>query len=215
MRQSDERLIAEYAAAAGEYDRKWKSYVDATIRETLARLDLRGDERVLDVGCGTGELLRQIGARYPGAKLAGIDPVAPMLEVARRKLPPGVDLRTGWANGLPWPDGSFDVVVSCNVFHYVTHPVPALSEMSRVLAPAGKIVITDWCDDYLACRLCSVYLRWTGAAFHKIYRAGECEDLFRDAGYATRIERYKISWLWGLMTASAVRASPAAGAARS
>jgi ubiquinone/menaquinone biosynthesis C-methylase UbiE len=206
MRQSDERLIAEYGAAAGQYDRKWKSYVDATIRETLARLELRGGERVLDVGCGTGELLRQIGVRHPDAKLAGIDPVAPMLAVARSKLPAEVDLRVGWADGLPWPDASFDVVVSCNVFHYVTNPGPALAEMSRVLAPRGRILITDWCDDYLACRLCSLYLRWTGAAFHKIYRAGECESLFRVAGYSTEIERYKISWLWGLMTATAVRA---------
>ena len=206
MRQSDERLIAEYSAAAQSYDRRWRFYVDATIRETLARLDLRGDERVLDVGCGTGALLRRINERYPDAKLAGIDPVAPMLAVARGKLPAGVDLQVGWADGLPWADASFDVVVSCNVFHYVSNPAPALREMSRVLAPGGRIVITDWCDDYLACRLCSVFLRWTGAAFHKIYRAGECRQLFTDAGYSTRIERYKINWLWGLMTASAVRA---------
>ncbi len=79
MRRSDERLIAEYAAAAEEYDRKWKFYIEATVRETLARLALRGDERVLDVGCGTGALLREVDSRYPGAKLAGIDPVAPML----------------------------------------------------------------------------------------------------------------------------------------
>jgi ubiquinone/menaquinone biosynthesis C-methylase UbiE len=215
MRRSDERLIAEYAAAADEYDRKWKFYIEATVRETLARLALRGAERALDVGCGTGSLLGEIGARYPGAKLAGIDPVAPMLAVARTKLPAGVDLRTGWADGLPWPDASFDVVVSCNVFHYVSNPAPALQEMSRVLAPGGRIVITDWCDDYLACRLCSLYLRWTGAAFHKIYSAGECKDLFADGGYSTRIERYKISWLWGLMTATAVKAVPGEAAARS
>jgi len=206
MRQSDRRLIAEYGAVAGDYDRKWKSYVEATIRETLARLELRGDERVLDVGCGTGELLRQIGVRHPGAKLAGIDPVPAMLAVARGKLPAAVDLQVGWADGLPWQASRFDVVVSCNVFHYMTNPSPALAEMSRVLRPGGRIVITDWCDDYLACRLCSHYLRWTGAAFHKIYSAGECEGLFADGGYTTRIERYKISWLWGLMTATAVRA---------
>ena len=162
---------------------------------------------MLDVGCGTGELLRQIGARYPGAKLAGIDPVAPMLTVARGKLPPGVDLEAGWADGLPWPDASFDVVVSCNVFHYVTNPGPALAEMSRVLAPHGRIVITDWCDD-ISRAGCAALPALTGAAFHKIYRAGD-ESLFSAAGYSTGIERYKISWLWGLMTASAVRAAPA------
>lgn len=203
MKKSDQRLIAEYSAAAADYDRRWKFYVDATVRETLARLELRGDERVLDVGCGTGVLLEEIRARYPKAKLSGIDPAAPMLAVARSKLPADIDLRVGWANGLPWPDGSFDVVVSCNVFHYVTQPMPALREMSRVLAPNGRMVITDWCDDYLACRLCSLYLRWKGAAFHHIYSARECDALFRDIGFGASIQRYKISALWGLMTATA------------
>ena len=128
-----------------------------------------------------------------------------MLAVAQAKLPPNVELRTGWADALPWPDGSFEVVVSCNVFHYVSHPIPALGEMARVLAPGGMMLITDWCDDYLACRLCSLYLRWSGAAFHKIYSAQECEQLLSNVGYAARIERYKISWLWGLMTVTARR----------
>jgi ubiquinone/menaquinone biosynthesis C-methylase UbiE len=170
----------------------------------MSRLKLRPTDRVLDVGCGTGELLSRIAAKYPQARLAGMDPVPEMLDVARRKLSPAVDLRLAWANKLPWPDGSFDVVVSCNMFHYITKPVEAVREMERVLVPGGQIVITDWCDDYLACRLCNVYLRLTSRAHYKTYRQSECEGLLRDAGHAeARIERYKISWLWGLMTAIA------------
>ena len=90
--------------------------------------------------------------------------------------------RVGWANELPWPEASFDVVVSCNMFHYVTHPVAAIRGMQRVLRPGGQIVITDWCDDYLACRLCNVYLRLTSRAHYK-------------------------SWLWGLRTARATKAA--------
>lgn len=193
-------VAEEYSAAAANYDRKWRFYIDATTRETIARLQLQGSESVLDVGCGTGELLKRLHALHPRTRLAGIDPVTEMLAIARGKLPAQVDLRAGWADGLPWRDASFDLVLSCNVFHYVKHPLPALREMVRVLAPGGTIVITDWCDDYLACRVCSLYLRLTGAAFHKIYSAGECNTLFTGLGCVTRIERYKISWLWGLMT---------------
>jgi ubiquinone/menaquinone biosynthesis C-methylase UbiE len=193
-------IAEEYSAAAAEYDRRWRFYIDATARETIARLRLRGNESILDVGCGTGELLRRVRDAHPAMPLAGIDPVAEMLAIAKAKLGPEVDLRQGWADALPWADASFDAVLSCNVFHYVKHPLPALREMKRVLKPGGTIVITDWCDDYLACRLCSLYLRLTGAAFHKIYSGRECTALFADVGYTTRIERYKISWLWGLMT---------------
>jgi ubiquinone/menaquinone biosynthesis C-methylase UbiE len=205
---SPDPVIAEYSAAARDYDEKWSFYVDSTTRATLARLRMRPDDRVLDVGCGTGELLSRIAAKHPGASLAGIDPVPQMLVVARKKLSNKVDLRVGWANELPWPEGSFDVVVSCNMFHYVTHPVAAIREMQRVLRPGGQILITDWCDDYLACRLCNLYLRLTSRAHYKTYREKECLTLLHQAGHSdAEVERYKISWLWGLMTARATKAA--------
>jgi len=197
-------VVREYADAARDYDDKWAFYVDATTRQTMARLSLEPTDRVLDVGCGTGELLARLAAKYPDARLAGLDPVPDMLEVAKRKLSDKVDLRVGWANELPWPDASFDIVVSCNMFHYITHPVEAIQEMERVLRPGGRIVITDWCDDYLACRVCNLYLRLTNRAFYKTYRHAECLELLHAAGYGDiQLERYKISWLWGLMTATA------------
>ena len=206
MKILDDPVVREYAGAAEDYDEKWSFYVEATTRETLKRLPMSEDGRVLDVGCGTGELLSRIARKYPQARLAGIDPVAEMLAVARKKLPQGVDFRVGYANALPWPDDSFDVVVSCNMFHYVTHPVPAILEMTRVLKPGGKLVITDWCDDYLACRLCNIYLRITNRAYYKTYRQHECLELLAAAGHPhVHIERYKISWLWGLMTAVVVK----------
>ena len=195
-------VVAEYARAAEHYDEKWAFYVEATTRETLRRLPMTPAARVLDVGCGTGELMRRLRAKYPDAVLAGLDPVAEMLAVARDKLSSKEDLRTGYADALPWSAGAFDVVVSCNMFHYISHPVEALREMGRVLRPGGSLVLTDWCDDYLACRVCNLYLRLTNRAFYKTYRQAECLELLHAAGYRdVSIERYKISWLWGLMTA--------------
>jgi ubiquinone/menaquinone biosynthesis C-methylase UbiE len=195
-------VIAEYARAAERYDEKWAFYVEATTRETLRRMPMTPRARVLDVGCGTGELLRRLRAKYPEAALAGLDPVAEMLAVAGHKLSGTEDLRIGYADSLPWPSSAFDVVVSCNMFHYVTHPVKALQEMARVLRPGGRIVLTDWCDDYLACRVCNLYLRLTNRAFYKTYRQVECVDLLHLAGFTkVKLDRYKINWLWGLMTA--------------
>jgi ubiquinone/menaquinone biosynthesis C-methylase UbiE len=201
-------VVREFSAVARDYDKKWSFYVNSTTRETLARLQMRPTDWVLDVGCGTGELLTRLAAKYPASKLAGLDPVPEMLNVAKGKLSADVDLRVGWANSLPWGDGTFDVVVSCNMFHYVTHPVAAIREMERVLRPGGQLVITDWCDDYLACRVCNLYLRWTSHAHYKTYRQNECLALLKIAGHSdASIERYKISWLWGLMTAHAMKPS--------
>lgn len=195
-------VVAEYAKAAQHYDEKWAFYVDSTTRETLKRLPMTPIARVLDVGCGTGELLMRLRAKYPDAWLAGLDPVPEMLDVARDKLSGKEDLRIGYADSLPWPSASFDVVASCNMFHYISHPVEALREMARVIRPGGALVLTDWCDDYLACRVCNLYLRLTNRAFYKTYRQAECLDLLGKAGFSdVKLERYKINWLWGLMTA--------------
>lgn len=203
-------VVEEYARLATEYDARWSFYVEATTRETLARLSLKPTDRLLDVGCGTGALLSRLSASHPAARLSGIDPVPAMLAAARRKLPPEVQLTSGWAERLPFESGRFDVVVSCNVFHYIRHPRAALLEMNRVLRPGGHLVITDWCDDYLACRACDLYLRLFNRAHFKTYRQRECTRLLEETGPGeVNVERYKISWLWGLMTAKATKGARA------
>jgi ubiquinone/menaquinone biosynthesis C-methylase UbiE len=199
--QERDPVVREYSRLARDYDKKWSFYVEATTRETMARLSVGPMDRVLDVGCGTGALLDQLSRSHLQARLTGVDPVPEMLAVARTRLPADVDLREGWAEQLPFPDGSFDVVVSCNMFHYIRKPIAALQEMGRVLRSGGELVITDWCDDYLACRICDWYLRLFSPAHFKVYRQRDCLGLLAKAGYPdAEIERYKISWLWGLMT---------------
>lgn len=107
---------------------------------------------------------------------------------------------------LPFGDATFDVVVSTNVFHSIRHPVAALREMLRVSKPAGRVVITDWCDDYLACRACDRFLRAFSRAHFRTYGSKECRELLVAAGFASLdVERYRINWLWGLMTATATK----------
>lgn len=204
-------VVKEYARLAPEYDARWSSYVEATSRETLARLCLKPADRLLDVGCGTGALLRHLSLAHPTTRMFGVDPVPEMLAVARRRLPPAIQLATGWAEQLPFESEQFDVVVSCNMFHYIRQPMNALREMSRVLRSGGQLVITDWCDDYLVCRVCDLYLRLFSPAHFKMYRRRECMRLLEDTGYGdVNVERYKISWLWGLMTARVTKALPGA-----
>ena len=127
-------VVARYAELAPQYDRRWWFYTDATLRETLSRLELQAEETLLDVGCGTGVLLEALLTSMPSAQLSGADPSPEMLELARKKLGEAVILKLGHAKSLPFPDQNFDVVVSTNAFHYFRDPQGALEDAPR---PAG------------------------------------------------------------------------------
>ncbi len=196
----------EYAKLASRYDSRWAFYVQATNRETLRRLENLRHNRVLDVGCGTGALLKELAKDVPAENLVGIDLCPEMLAVARSKLDSSVELYESPVEDIPFPDSHFDLVVSANAFHYFRSPGEALGEMFRVLQPGGYLVITDWCDDFIACRICDLFLRLIDKAHSPIYGIRECGMLFSRAGFEViALEKYKISWLWGLMSATAAK----------
>lgn len=101
-------------------------------------------QRVLDVACGTGVVAREAAARTgPTGSVVGLDPGAGMLAVAEG-LAPAVEWRQGTAESLPFPDESFDAVVSqFGLMFFVDRP-QALREMLRVLTPGGRLVVAVW-----------------------------------------------------------------------
>jgi ubiquinone/menaquinone biosynthesis C-methylase UbiE len=101
--------------------------------------------RVLDVGCGTGYLLRLLAARYPqAAELAGIDAAPSMIETAHRAADdPRLRFTVGTAERLPYPDDVFDVIVSTTSFDHWADQLGGLRECARVLAPGGHLVLAD------------------------------------------------------------------------
>jgi len=202
MPGSEDPIKRKYNHIAPDYDKRWSFYIEVTLRETLKRLGLQVSDRLLDIGCGTASLFKPILAEYPSVELVGVDLSTRMLKAAHEKLGDQAVFLAAQAQSLPFRSESFDIVVSCNAFHYWRRPEECLSEIARVLKPSGRIVITDWCDDYIACRFCDLFLRIFSRAHFKAYGQGECEYLFQVAGFKNvLIERYKINWLWGLMTA--------------
>ena len=99
--------------------------------------------RVLDAGCGRGEVLLACARR--GARVAGIDYSQAAVEISRETLAgvDGADVRRGDVARLPWPDGSFDRVLSGDVIEHLDpeHGERALSELRRVLRPGGRLLV--------------------------------------------------------------------------
>jgi ubiquinone/menaquinone biosynthesis C-methylase UbiE len=106
-------------------------------------LNVRQHDRILEVGCGAGAVLRLLAET--GASLSGIDYSAPHLEIARRMLP-SANFQHAAANNLPFGDATFEAVFAYGVFLYfddLAYAEKALQEMLRVTKPGGKMLIMD------------------------------------------------------------------------
>jgi SAM-dependent methyltransferase len=117
-------------------------------QEMITLAALRDGHRVLDVGCGTGNLLRSTGKRHRDLDLVGLDPDPRALARAGRKARrAGLTMRLdrGFAQELPYPDDSFDRVFSSLMLHHLdtASKDALLAEVHRVLRPDGLLVLAD------------------------------------------------------------------------
>lgn len=139
---------------------------------------------ILDVGCGTGYLLKNLALRYPQAlELDGIDAAPGMIEAAT--FTTGEDHRlhfsTGFAERLPYSDGFFDLVVSTTSFDHWADQKAGLAECARVMAPNGHLVLTD---------LFSVALLPTLVVGHR----GRARTLRRASSLLTAVGLHSVAW---------------------
>lgn len=118
-------------------------------RRLLARVHLSDTARILDFGCGTATLTLLVKRRFPGARVRGLDVDEEILAKARRKAEAdeadvGLDHFDG--GRFPYPDCSFDGVVTCFVLHHLNdrEKGAALREIHRVLAPGGHLYVADF-----------------------------------------------------------------------
>ena len=135
------------------------------LREQLMdSLNLRGDETVLDVGCGRGLLLTAAARRLPAGKAIGIDlwqsvdqsgnrPGETLANAQAEGVASRVEIRTGDMRELPFPDGMVDAVVSSLAIHNIPDRagrVKAVQEIARVLKPGGQALLLDFqaIDEY-------------------------------------------------------------------
>jgi ubiquinone/menaquinone biosynthesis C-methylase UbiE len=122
---------------------------DRARRKLFEQASVQPNQHVLDIGWGTGTLAVAIKRWLPGVEVIGLDPDPRALARSRRKAErAGVSIRfdRGFANELPYSDGSFDRVFSSLMFHHLPHDtkLATMREVRRVLKPGGSLHLLDF-----------------------------------------------------------------------
>jgi len=129
---------------AGDYG-TFAKYMEPGALQILAGWRIPPGAKVLDVGCGAGQIA--IPAARAGAQVTGVDIAANSLEQARaRAAAEGLNVRfdEGDAEDLPYPDASFDVVTSLVGAMFAPRPERVAAELVRVCRPGGRVIMVNW-----------------------------------------------------------------------
>lgn len=127
---------------------------------------------VLDIGCGSGRLLRKVHDYWPEVQLSGVDPAQKMLEVARQ-LTPEARFSIGSGEALPLEDASVDLALSTISFHHWRDQAAGVREVARVLRPGGSFLLADFTSP--------TWLAWLLLCF-RVHSAAQMRALFEQAG---------------------------------
>ena len=132
-----------FTGRAESYNRFMGRYAVPLAAPFMDFAGIGGAARVLDVGCGTGALTAELAGRLGAGAVAAIDPTEAYAQAARERCP-GVDVRVGGAEQLPYRDGEFDAALAQLVVHFMADPAAGVGEMARVTRPGGVVAACVW-----------------------------------------------------------------------
>lgn len=188
MNAIKEKSKAAFNRQAATYDEDMKGqHARSLYPVLLEKLSHIPFQSALDLGCGTGEMLKLILQEDTHKELCGIDLSEKMLAVAKSKLPEQVKLILGDSESLPFSDNAFDVVYCNDSFHHYPAPQNVLREVYRVLKPGGTFLMGDCCQPLVGRAIMNFYMRHSKEGDVKIYSEAEMVSMlserFRDVSW--------------------------------
>lgn len=166
-----------FEKVADQWDRMRKGFFTEKVRKVaVAKADIKAGKLAADIGAGTGFITEELIQN--GVKVIAIDQSEAMLEEMKKKFDQydSVEYRIGDFNNLPIQDGTVDYVFANMYLHHVDLPQVAIEEMTRVLRPGGKVVITDMDEHNFEFLSKEHHDRWLG------FKREDVESWFRNAG---------------------------------
>lgn len=168
---------------AEKYDSGNKGKHARSLYESVInKLDELSFNNLLDVGCGTGNLLKLISTRYD-VQISGVDLTPKMLNITRIKLGDEADLKVADSEELPFDNDKFDMVICTDSFHHYPHPEKVLAEIRRVLQQDGMLLIADPYTPAPLRQLVNLYFKLSRSGDVKVYPESDIRKLLEEAGF--------------------------------
>ncbi|MGM0715399.1 class I SAM-dependent methyltransferase [Brevibacillus parabrevis] len=186
---------------------RWTMQESSFKKRLIQQIQLRSGQRVLDLGCGTGTLTLLIKQSNPNTQVFGLDADPKVLEIARGKnASVGMDIifDQGMSFELPYPDHSFDRVVSSLMFHHLSHESKkaTLDEIYRVLKPDGELHLADWGKPHnqlMRIAFLSIQIL-DGFTTTRDNVDGKLPELINHSGFQDVEETYRFMTLYGTLS---------------
>lgn len=149
----------------------------------LKKISQMNFRSVLDVGCGTGEVLKSISEEYPDVRLYGIDISEEMLKQAKAKLNRKAVLSAGDADHIPFTNNEFDLIVCTDSFHHYPNPQQAVDEFYRMLKTGKFLALCDFWKPFPIRQMMNIFLPYSNEGDVKVYSKQEIIRFLQKSGF--------------------------------
>lgn len=150
--------------------------------EIVNRIRSANPKKLLDVGCGTGNVLIKLDTNEE-LSLYGLDISEKMIETAKKNLGNNAELKIGDSEYMPWEDDFFDVIVCNASFHHYPNPEKVLFEMKRVLKSNGLLIIGDPTAPVIGRQILNLFCKVSNNGDYRVYSKKEIEALLIKCGF--------------------------------
>jgi ubiquinone/menaquinone biosynthesis C-methylase UbiE len=194
-----EKAERHFSRWASNYDSgkitEWFRYFQ---ERTIEEIKPSQSEVILDVGCGTGWAVIQLGKMIPAGQICGVDLSSAMVNKAKANADgmKNVEFKVGDSENLPYDDKKFDSVMCTISFHHYPNPVGVLREFHRVLKPGGAAYVLDVIrDGSLLIFLYDIGQKVLFGDLVRYYRSNEIIDFFIKSDFKNVHENFRVKKL--------------------